>query len=1211
MASEANPKIDLQTLTNLLSQLNQIQSNSSRNQQNPALDPSSPYFLHLGDRSGTTLIPIALEHNNYQVWERAMWRALRGKNKIRFIDGSLQRPTQKDPLFDAWERCNTFVVSWINHSLSLNIAKSVIWINSAEELWRELKQRYCQGDMYKIAESEEEMYASKKGELSVTDYYTQLKIIWEELENFCPVPNCSRCIDRCTCKLSIMRNYREESQVVRFLRGLSDQFATVRSQLIMMNPMPKLESVFASILQQERQLNMLETLDSNALMVNARSSNANLRSEVNNGNMRGRGGRGRGGRGQKQCTYCGKLGHLIDVCYKKHGYPPNLKNNQSSFNNIVAEDDYEDSNMQVQSQREMDDRSEPHFTLEQREALLALLQNQESQPRHSINQISTTTLPSNKGISYIMSLSVFSPRSWVIDSGATNHVAYSHKSFHRIYKINPVIINMPDGTRTIATLAGNVFFLNNLQLFNVFYIPTFKFNLISVSKLTMDSECQLIFDENGCAIQEKKTLKTVGVAKQRSGLYAFENFQPVAATNYSNKLLHVFTHVTSNSACINTHTSKSSYPDHSALWHLRLGHLPNHRIKPDISYLRIFGCLVYASTLVNHRRKLDKRARKCVYLGIKEGVKGHLLYDLSSRDIFISRNTIFYEFVLPFTVQEAVQNEKVEIETHPDFCIHDLHTFDDPLCIEIQQSHTQPGSQQQTASRFPSLDQAPSASSHTNIPIPSHTPIMQPLRRSTRETRKPAYLADFQCMTTSSALLATPDFSTTHFSQCLHETFFEHQFDIIHDLKQNFFEHSTLLLFESAIPDSALPLIPLCPSSIEFANQVTFQPKHIEPKCYAEAVTDLKWQEAINVELNALKENKTWTLTHLPAGKRTVGYRWVFKLKLNADGTVERHKTRLVAQGFTQTAGVDYLETFSPVVKMTTLRILLAIAAVKGWFVHQLDVNTAFLHGDLVEEVYMKPPPGLFLSDPGLVCKLDRSLYGLKQASRWWNTKLTSTLLSIGYCQSRSDYSLFTKSTKSGFTVILVYVDDLIVSGDDMAEISFIKQHLHLLFKIKDIGELKFFLALEVIRSKRGIMVNQKKYCLDLLKDYNLLNAKLVATPMDYTIKLTKNSENPLQSNTEYRKLIGKLIYLTNTRTEIGYAVGRLSQYLDCPTNIHFEAALRVLKYLRGTPTKGLMFAADTDLTPTGFSDSDWRTCSDTRRSTSGYYFFIGTSIVS
>ncbi|QHO27769.1 uncharacterized protein [Arachis hypogaea] len=166
MASEANPTIDLQTLTSFLSQLNQIQSNSNNNQQNPTLDPASPYLLHPGESSGTALIPIALEHNNYQVWERAMWRALRGKNMIRFIDGSLQRPTQEDLLFDAWERCNTFVVSWINHSLSLNIAKSVIWINSAEELWRELKQRYCQGDMYKIAELKKEcMQASKKNYL--------------------------------------------------------------------------------------------------------------------------------------------------------------------------------------------------------------------------------------------------------------------------------------------------------------------------------------------------------------------------------------------------------------------------------------------------------------------------------------------------------------------------------------------------------------------------------------------------------------------------------------------------------------------------------------------------------------------------------------------------------------------------------------------------------------------------------------------------------------------------------------------------------------------------------------------------------------------------------------------------------------------------------------------------------------------------------------
>ena len=206
-----------------------------------------------------------------------------------------------------------------------------------------------------------------------------------------------------------------------------------------------------------------------------------------------------------------------------------------------------------------------------------------------------------------------------------------------------------------------------------------------------------------------------------------------------------------------------------------------------------------------------------------------------------------------------------------------------------------------------------------------------------------------------------------------------------------------------------------------------------EPTTYKDAVRHECWRKAIIDELKALTDNNTWILTPLPSGKKTIGNKWIFKVKYNVDGSVERHKARLVAKGYNQTEGRDYMETFSPVAKMTTIRLLLTLAAAHNWFLHQLDVNTAFLHGDLEEEVYMNIPFGMQTAENrGLVCQLQKSIYGLQQASRQWNHKLSSVFSSHGFIQSRADYSSFVKKFASDFTAVLIYVDDLLITGNSL-----------------------------------------------------------------------------------------------------------------------------------------------------------------------------------
>ena len=257
----------------------------------------------------------------------------------------------------------------------------------------------------------------------------------------------------------------------------------------------------------------------------------------------------------------------------------------------------------------------------------------------------------------------------------------------------------------------------------------------------------------------------------------------------------------------------------------------------------------------------------------------------------------------------------------------------------------------------------------------------------------------------------------------------------------------------------------------------------------------------MQAEIQALQQNQTWTLTPLPPHKTAIGCRWVYKIKYKADGTVERYKARLVAKGYTQLEGLDFLDTFSPVAKLTTVRLLLALAALHNWHLRQLDVNNAFLHGDLDEEVYMTLPPGLVVHDPNLGCRLQRSLYGLKQASRQWFTRLSSFLISHDFRQSSADHSLFLHFHNNDITVVLVYVDDIILAGNNLDTIVHITKLLDQAFSIKDLGTLKFFLGLEVARTSQGIHLSQRKYILDILFDSGMLVSRPASTPMDYSTR--------------------------------------------------------------------------------------------------------------
>ncbi|BBG98547.1 RmlC-like cupins superfamily protein [Prunus dulcis] len=395
-----------------------------------------------------------------------------------------------------------------------------------------------------------------------------------------------------------------------------------------------------------------------------------------------------------------------------------------------------------------------------------------------------------------------------------------------------------------------------------------------------------------------------------------------------------------------------------------------------------------------------------------------------------------------------------------------------------------------------------------------------------------------------------------------------------------------------------------------YRNFVCNISRFVEPSSYAQACQDPKWVAAMHSELQALEAHHTWSLVSLPPSHRPIGCKWIFRIKYNSDGTVDRFKARLVAKGFNQREGVDFTDTFAPVAKLITVRCLLSIAAAHHWPLHQMDVHNAFLHGDLQEEVCMLPPPGSRQQGEHVVCRLHKSLYGLKQAPRSWFRKFSSAICGIGFKQSRADYSLFTHVQGSSLTIILLYVDDMIITGNDEKAICKLKHFLGSQFRIKDLGSLKYFLGVEVARSKTGISICQRKYTLDILEEAGLLGAKPAKVPMDPDLILSPTGEL-LKDPTRYRRLVGKLIYLTITRPEITYAVNTLSQFMQEPKRQHLEAAYRLLHYPKEAPSQGLLFPAENKLKLIGYCDADWARCPITRRSVTGYCIFLGNALVS
>ncbi|KAK2459095.1 putative mitochondrial protein [Trifolium repens] len=1316
-----------------------------------------------------------------------MRRALGAKNKLSFIDGSLPIPDLQDLNRSAWERCNHLIHSWIINSVSDSIAQTLVFHETAIDAWEDLRERFAKIDRICISTLRNSLNNLKQGTKSVLDYFTEMRMLWEELNSHRPMPHCT-CVHQCRCEaMRAARNYRVEDQIIQFLTGLNEHFAVVKTQILLMDPLPSMNKVYSLVIQEESNNSSLvnsvpsASVDDSNILVNAVDSKKSQN-------------RGKGpatsakGKDNRHCTYCDRGGHTVDGCFKKHGYPNPRSNSAANSIDLEGGNGNSSNGATVVASTS----SNIGISQEQYNQLVSLLQqsNANSSAGPSTNHIHTTPpSPNDSGcisstmlpLHNIVSCSIHSNSSnWLLDSGASDHVCSLLHWFNSFHSIKPLHVNLPNGHTVIVTHAGSVSFSPSLYLHNVLYSPDFKLNLISVAKLSQSLFCVVHFYANKCVIQDMKSKRTIGLGDHVDGLYKLTLHQSSSTTttsiNHTNSTdsttpLDCFSNLSCNndSSTINKHIIPSS-----ALWHFRFGHLSNNRLSkmtslypsiscdnkaicdvchfakqkklpylsskshaqskfellhfdiwgplavpsihghkyfltivddfsrfvwiillknksvvsahvqsfitmvetqfhvtpkivrsdngpeflldsfystkgiihhrscvenpqqngrverkhqhilnvgrallfqsklpkvfwsyavshavflinrvttslldnksphqllydsiPDISLYKVFGCLCFASTLDSHRSKLDSRARKCVFLGYKTGFKGSILYDLHTKEVFISRNVTFYEHILPYHVQSPSMTSSWTYTTPPTNSTLNPATPNATTLIPTSQPNPtiipNSDSLSQITETEPDLiitpNHDPLTQSVTSQPpnIPCHVQ-----RQSTRSKQPPSHLKDYICSSITD-----------------------------HPRQQS---SGSLYPLSKYISYSKLS-----PSHCLYALSLTV---HTEPKSYAEAVKFDCWRKAMQAELLALEKTGTWFLVDKPLHVKPIGCRWVYKVKHHANGTVERYKARLVAKGYNQIEGLDYFDTYSPVAKLTTVRLVIALASIHHWFLHQLDVNNAFLHGDLQEDVYMTPPPNI-TAKPNQVCKLVKSIYGLKQASRKWYEKLTSLLLSHNYKQAASDHSMFTKQTASTFTILLVYVDDIILAGNSLSEFVHIKTVLHSAFKIKDLGLLKYFLGLEVAHSSTGITICQRKYCLDLLTDSGLGGCKPVSTPSDPSIKLYNDTSPPFEDVSAYRRLVGRLLYLNTTRPDITFITQQLSQFLSSPTHTHYTAALRVLRYLKGCPGRGLFFARSSSLHLQGFSDADWAGCKDSRRSISGQCFFLGQSLIS
>ncbi|KAM2196223.1 hypothetical protein ACFX1R_030129 [Malus domestica] len=629
---------------------------------------------------------------------------------------------------------------------------------------------------------------------------------------------------------------------------------------------------------------------------------------------------------------------------------------------------------------------------------------------------------------------------------------------------------------------------------------------------------------------------------------------------------------------------------------------------PSLQELKVFGSVVYPYVKPYNANKLQPRAVQCIFLGYAHGYKGVICYHPQTRKFILSRHVVHNEDVFPCKSSPAVPRDQFthqstssavpDNSSSPTFVLPLHHRAASSVSDTMRSlsSNAVPHSMSESVS---SILQSQVPVSSSPLSPQSEQTLPSPIPASVLPVLHPAQLEVILPPATSAITLDSH--SATHPRRMQTR------------LQTGTISRKDYSSYIASLPElSTLKLDDIATGSGGFSFLAT-STDIAEPQSFRSAASHKHWQDAMQEEYDALRSQGTWVLVPPPTHRAVIGSKWVYKLKKNPDGSISRYKARLVAQGFSQAHGPDYFETFSPVVRHTTVRLIISLAAQHKWELRQLDVKNAFLHGDLEEEVYMTQPRGFVDSQhPHHVCKLVKSLYGLKQAPRAWNAKFTGYLPAMGFIMSQSDTSLFVKHDGVDVIALLLYVDNIILTGSNPIKVQAVITELGDVFDLKDMGKLSYFLGLQIeYKSNGDIFLSQSKYAQDLLHKVGMDDCKSVTTPCRPHTQFLDSDGTPLADPTLYRSLVGALQYITFTRPDLAYAVNAACQYMNTPTAVHYDLVKRILRYVQGTISYGLTYSSSSDSSLVAFSDSDWAADPNTRRSITGFVVYLGHNPIS